>query len=148
MKRWILTLALFVVVAIGAYQWRFGNLGLRNPASLSGNTCEGRDFCVSVYMAPWCPHCKTAMPMVQSLLAKTQHGGKTGVRVVIGMAEPAQSEAMGNSIAKNVVFDHDSRIAKELNVQGVPSFKVLDKEGTVIIDGPEARMWINEKFGG
>lgn len=144
-KRIATTLAL-LLIAVGVYHWRFG--GLRNPATLSGNTCEGRDFCVSVYMAPWCPHCKTALPKVQQLLSKTQMGGKTGVRVVIGMGEPAQNEAMANAIAKNVVLDHDTKIAKQLNVRGVPSFIVLDKEGTVILDGQEAHQWINEKFGG
>lgn len=140
---------LFLLVAIGlAYGWKSGHFQrLRSPAALSGDTCEGRDFCVSVYMAPWCPHCKTAMPLVQDMLLKTQAGNKTGVRVVIGMGKPDENAAMAGKIAKNVVIDHDSAIAQKLNVRGVPSFKVLDKEGTVILDGPEARQWIAEKFG-
>jgi len=144
MKKWIYGL-LFVGLAFGIYQWRFQ---LRDPGNLSGNTCEGRDFCVSVYMAPWCPHCKTAMPQVQKLLALSQRPGKIGVQVVVGMGELAQNEAMAKAIAKNVVLDHDTKIAKKQNVQGVPSFQVLDKEGTVILDGPEAREWIAEKFSG
>lgn len=144
MRRAIYVLA--VLTLIGAvYMWRGP---LRDPAHLSGNTCEGRDFCVSVYMAPWCPHCKTAMPQVQKLLAASQRPGQAGVNVVIGMGEPAQNEAMANAIAKNVTVDNDTKIAKRLKIQGVPSFLVLDKEGTVILDGPEAREWINEKFGG
>jgi thiol-disulfide isomerase/thioredoxin len=148
MKRWIPTLVL-LLIAFGVYQWKTGAFGRRDPGKLSGDTCGGKEFCVSVYMAPWCPHCKTALPQVQKMLALTQTGGKTGVRVVIGMGEPDKNEAMAKSIAKEgVVIDHDTSIAKKLNIRGVPSFIVLDKEGTVIVDGPEAHEWIAEKFGG
>ncbi len=146
MKRWILILVFLGLPAAAAYHWRFN---LRDPAKLSGNTCEGRDFCVSVYMAPWCPHCKTALPQVQKMLAASTDVRKPGVRVVIGMGQGTQSQEMAARIAKDgVLIDDDTRIAKKLNVTGVPSFKILDKEGDVIVDGQEAYEWINEKFGG
>lgn len=138
----------FIAVAIGVYVWKFGGLDQRNPAGLSGDTCEGRERCVSVYMAPWCPHCKSAVGDVQKMIAKSQRGGKTGVRVVIGMGqEPGDNERMAKQIAaQGVVIDDSTEIAKKLNVQGVPNFKILDKEGTVLIDGPEAYQWIAENF--
>lgn len=145
MNRWI---TLILLVALGlVYGWRSGHFQrLQSPTTLSGNTCEGKEFCVSVYMAPWCPHCKTAVPQVQKMLSKTILG-KTGVRVVIGMGQPAQNAAMANSIAKDVVVDNDTKIARQLNVKSVPAYMVLDKDGTVILDGQEAYQWVHEKLG-
>jgi len=144
MKRLIYVLAV-LVFAGAAYMWRGP---LRDPSHLPGNTCSGRDFCISVYMAPWCPHCKSAVPQVQKLLSASQSAQKPGVKVVIGMGEPEQNEAMGKSIARDVALDNDTSLAEKLKIQGVPSYLVLDKEGTVILDGPEAHEWINERFGG
>ena len=141
---------ILIVLALGFgfYQWQFGTWGYAKPGGLNGDTCEGRERCVSVYMAPWCPHCKTAVPKVQNMIKKAQSGGKTGVRVVIGMGQqPGDNEKMAEAIAaKGVVIDKDTEIARKLNIQGVPSFKVLDKEGMVLIDGPEAYDWIAENF--
>ena len=147
MKRWI-PIIVVVVLALGAYQWRFGTWSWASPTALNGDTCEGRDRCVSVYMAPWCPHCKTAVPQVQKMIQKAQRGGKTGVRVIIGMGhQPGDNQKMASAIASSgVVIDDSTEIARKLNVQGVPSFKVLDKEGMVLIDGPEAYQWIAENF--
>ena len=141
---------IIVVAAVlfGAYQWRFGSWSWASPDDIPGNTCEGRERCVSVYMAPWCPYCKTAVPTVQSLLKKTRHGGKTGVRVIVGMGHnPGDSEKMAKGIASGgVILDDSTELAQKLNVRGVPAFQVLDKEGTVLIDGPDARQWIAENL--
>lgn len=135
--------------AFGVYQWRLGVFGLRDPAQLHGDTCAGKDFCVTVYLAPWCPHCQSAVPKVQKMLALTKIGGKNGVRVAVGMGEPSQNEAMARAIAGGgVTVDQDSSLARKWNVSGVPSYQVLDKEGAVVLEGREAYQWVHEKFGG
>jgi thiol-disulfide isomerase/thioredoxin len=147
MKKWI-PIVLVCLVALGAVIWRFGSFGGVSPDGLGGNTCEGRERCVSIYMAPWCPHCKTALPTVQNLLKLSQQGGKNGVRVVVGMGRnPGDSEAMAKNIASHgVLIDDTTEIAEKLNVRGVPAFQVLDKEGKLLLDGQEARQWISENF--
>lgn len=82
------------------------------------------------------------------MIQKAQKSGKNGVRVVIGMGhQPGDNQKMASSIAQEgVVIDHDNKIARELNVRGVPSFTVLDSEGAVVLEGSEAYQWIGENF--
>ena len=134
-----------LVIFIGI-QWQLGRLNFaRSPAGLSGNTCEGKKFCAMVYLAPWCPHCQSAIPYTQEILARSR-GGDLGVRVVVGLGDPSQNMAMAQKIAMNVQLDNDKKIASEMGIQGVPAYFVFDKEGTKILEGMESLTWIMEKF--
>jgi protein-disulfide isomerase-like protein with CxxC motif len=73
--------------------------------------------------------------------------GDTGVRVVVGMAEHSQSAAMASKIAQGVEVDDGDRIARALQIQSVPSYIVMDKEGSKILDGQEGYAWVMEKLG-
>lgn len=146
MKKWKFA-ALCLGILLVIFQWKSGAFQMmRDPASISGNTCEGKKFCALVYLAPWCPHCRSALSHTQMLLQKSRFGD-TGVRVVVGMGEPDQSAAMANKIAHGVAVDTDDKIARDLGIQGVPAYIVMDKEGTRILEGQEGYAWIIEKFG-
>ena len=137
-------------VVISAYQFYLRG-GLRWPLSasnLSADSCAGRELCVLVYMAPWCPHCKTAIPKVKSYLNRAQKGGTAGFRVVVGMDSPENSMEMGLKIGKGVAIDRDREIAKKYAIDGVPAYIVLDREGGVVLRGAEANQWLFDKFGG
>ncbi|HEY8279851.1 MAG TPA: hypothetical protein VIH99_09520, partial [Bdellovibrionota bacterium] len=54
---------------------------------------------------------------------------------------------MANRIGKNAVIDHDFTIAKKLKVSGIPAYRVLDKDGTLILSEEEAYQWVVDKFG-
>jgi protein-disulfide isomerase len=138
---------LIPVLAIGVFlAWQQGAFQrMRNPASLNGDTCVGKKFCVIVYLAPWCPHCKASLSQAQTLLGKSLVGD-TGVRVVVGLGRGSDSSAMAARIARNITLDDDESIAHKLGVRGVPAYVVLDSEGTKLIEGAEGFSWVAEKF--
>ncbi|MGZ3671391.1 MAG: hypothetical protein ACXWR4_15840, partial [Bdellovibrionota bacterium] len=88
---------------------------------------------------------KSALPQTQALLDRSRFGD-TGVKVIVGMGEPAQNQAMADRIGKNVATDDDLKIARAHKVQSVPNYLVFDAEGTQILDGQEAFAWVAEKF--
>lgn len=148
MMKWK-TLGALLFAAVLALQWQQGHLHwARDPASLSGNTCEGKRTCAVIYYAPWCPHCRADITHAQALLSRSR-SGDTGVKIVVGLEKrPGTSEAFARSIAsKGVTIDSDQKLARELGVQSVPSYVVLDQEGTKLVEGPDAYQWVMEKFG-
>jgi thiol-disulfide isomerase/thioredoxin len=118
------------------------------PASIPGNSCEGRNYCVVVYLAPWCPYCREEIPYLRTLLDKTRNGD-TGLKVVVGLGHsPGDNEAMADKIAKQgVMIDTNRKIATSLGVRSLPTFTVLDKTGLKISEGQTSRRWLAEKFG-
>lgn len=134
-----LLLALVVAWQQGAFQ------RLRDPASLNGDTCGSKKFCLVVYLAPWCPHCKSSLSHTQALLQKSRFGD-TGVRVVVGMSQGGDSQAMARRIATNVALDDEEVVAKKLAIHAVPAYVVLDADGAKIVDGQEGAEWAAEKF--
>ena len=148
MKKWLSALGLPLSLYL-AVQWQLGRLHLtRDPASVSGNTCEGKRTCAVIYYAPWCPHCRSDIPHAQAMLARSRTGD-TGVKIIVGMEHrPGDNEAMARKIASTgVVIDSDRKLARELEVDGFPSYIVLDKEGTKLVGGQEGFQWVMEKFG-
>ncbi len=144
-----LPLILATVALYFGVLWSQGGLQQnRMPASIPGNSCEGRNYCVVVYLAPWCPYCREEIPYLRTLLDKTRNGD-TGLKVVVGLGHsPGDNEAMADKIAKQgVMIDTNRKIATSLGVRSLPTFTVLDKTGLKISEGQTSRRWLAEKFG-
>ena len=136
-----------LIVAIGVYAgYSFYKPRVyHNPANVTGDTCVGRTFCAVIYLAPWCPHCVNSMAETQNMLVRFRTP-ELGVRVVVGMGSQAENTRMAEKIAAGVTLDENQAIAKHLAVNSVPAYRILDKDGTVILTGQEAFHWLQEKY--
>ncbi len=79
MKHLLIVVALGIAV-FGAYRKGIINLPGKGPAPASfapavgagEDPCKAKRFCVMVYMAPWCPHCKNAVSSLQNFAEKSR----------------------------------------------------------------------------
>lgn len=129
-------------------QWQQGNLHfLKNPSKLAGDTCAGKKRCVVAYLAPWCPSCRAELPHTQEMLSRSRTGD-TGMKIVVGMErKPGDNAEMGRRIASaGITLDDTTELARKWDIRAVPAYVVLDPEGAKILDGQEARQWVDEKF--
>jgi thiol-disulfide isomerase/thioredoxin len=152
----MIRLGILLVLGFGAWQWWTGSKIFsqdRRPSHRivastdSRGTCEGKAHCLVVYLAPWCPHCQSYIPNAKRML-EGKELKSLGVRVVIGKAKPNENIQMQSEISPLAEVDHDGSLAALWRVDRFPFFLVLDKEGASIIEGPEAREYAIEKFGG
>lgn len=121
--------------------------GLGTLSSLpAGDPCSGRAFCAVAYLAPWCPHCKNAVPELQKMVAKAGQESSPGLKVLVGAGKPGENENMARVFGKSGIVDASGDKARQLSVAYYPTFLVVDREGTVILRDGEAMQWMHEKL--
>ncbi len=135
---WKLLLAVGLVVFFGFRLLpRKVDLGSLEPvaakASMPGSkSCLGKDQCIVVYLAPWCPHCSSSIPLVKETIATFRDSANTGAMAVVGMDEPQANEAYAARIGESVFVDNDGDLRSKLKVGGVPHWLMLNAEGKVV----------------
>lgn len=137
-----------VLVALGAYRMgTFKDAPMRPISStVEGDPCQERQFCVVAYMAPWCPHCKNAVPGLQSFAEKSSDPQFPGLKVWVGAGKPEANKQMAAAFGPHGFVDADDTVAQKFGVRGFPSFYVLDREGDVILRDGEAYQWVRERM--
>ena len=93
-----------------------------------------------VFWAPWCPYCHKEMPVVESLYLEFLESGVD----VLGIAILSEFEEASNfyNEQKFVIptgWDEGNLIAKKYGVEGVPSFRLIDKAGNLDLQFSGAR---------
>lgn len=115
--------------------------------SNGGDPCTGKKFCALIYLAPWCPACKSQVPLYRDYVEKAKTRGDVGVKVVVGQGRRAgDNEAMAKLFGAAGLVDHDSSYLKKYRVDRFPSLYVLDAERTIILRQEEAFHWLAEKL--
>jgi thiol-disulfide isomerase/thioredoxin len=89
------------------------------------------DSCVLIYVAPWCPHCQKASPMIISLAQQLKSEG-IGVEIVIGRDSNSAIEAYAKKFPFPVYADASGLYYEKAGISGVPSFVVTNRKGKVL----------------
>ncbi len=136
MKHWVMA----GVVALGLGWWFFPTSmpmqslplyaeGAQDRSQLVGGPCT-RTRCLIVYLAPWCPYCKAAQPMIQQL-REAMDGAGVPMQVVVGMDKPAALQAYAQSLGYPVLLDAGGELKKRAHIKSVPTFIVTDGRGRI-----------------
>ena len=86
---------------------------IKQEGFASSGTASPGSYSFVMYYAPWCPHCKTAMPDWDAL-GTTQTIGGSSVKI------------------SKVDCDANPDVAKAKNVAGYPSFHLEDAQGNLV----------------
>jgi len=86
---------------------------VKHEGFASGGTASPGAYSFVMYYAPWCPHCKTAMPDWDALGTTQTIGGST-VKI------------------SKVDCDANPEIGKAKNVSGYPTFQLQDAQGNLV----------------
>lgn len=136
-------LLLFGIVSIVAYLlYAWGVFGFGTmpeiPLALSHGTvapCEKKTKCVVVYLAPWCPFCQKGVAFFNEVHTRFEKNGTVGMKVVLGSDSTNKLEEMAKAIKAPVFFDPEGRFATLLEVQGYPSWWILNERGRIVERG-------------
>lgn len=127
----------FVLWALGMAVWwflptPFPKLHLQPAAAnASGyDPCEGKQYCVVVFMAPWCSACKATMPVVKSMMAQYSSSTMIGIKPVIGSGRSmASMEKMAAKIGTGTFLDPGGQVMQAADKNTVPHWFVIDSDG-------------------
>ena len=84
------------------------------------------------FWASWCPTCRGEMTALDSLYGT--YGGKGVTPCSIGIGEKRETAVLylkNMAISYPVLLDPDSSTRKPFGVAGIPTYFVLDREGTI-----------------
>ncbi len=129
----------FVLWALGMAVWwflptPFPKLDLRpSSANATGyDPCKGKDYCVIVFMAPWCSACKATMPIVKSMMRQYSSSTTIGIKPVIGRGRTTESmEKMAAKIGTGTFIDPAGQVMQTASKNTVPHWFVIDSDGTL-----------------
>gem|GEM_PF-1881942 len=141
LPKWVRFLPL--LFAIAALTWLFWPkqfpsvvLPVSKHSKSVRDECLGRDACIVVLLAPWCPHCRDAVGVIQALREKTKSSSRLGIRVVLISDTEENLEAMAEKIGGVVFLDIERRLVKKLGRHGVPYWYLVSAGGTVLSELP------------
>ncbi len=85
--------------------------------------------CLTVYVAPWCPHCRDATP---AILTMRDFLNKNNVHtnIIVGLDQPKALAQYAKIFGPDTILDEKGELASG----GVPHFFVTDKAGHLLRD--------------
>lgn len=109
--------------------------GVGNKADFGiPNSCLGKKFCITVFVAPWCPACKASQGSFSSISQYLpQNRPDIGFGVVIGNGSLAENNAEKEVLSNlDVQTDNTGLIFKKRNISSFPTWVVNDQTGKEI----------------
>lgn len=100
---------------------------LGSSETVSLQTCSTTK-CLTVYVAPWCPHCRAATPMILALRDYLKTRG-VETRIIVGLDKLEAVRAYAETFGEGTFLDTEGRISPP---GGVPALIVSDSSGRVL----------------
>ncbi len=93
--------------------------------------CMGKKYCITVFVAPWCPACKASeatFRMLNDYIQKNR--SEVGFGLVMGAGTPVQNKAEKDLLVPlEVTLDDSGEIFKNRRITAYPTWIVTDKTG-------------------
>jgi thiol-disulfide isomerase/thioredoxin len=123
--------AVIGVVLIRAFgsHWRMPAVSLpthRSGEEVALNECPTAK-CLTVYLAPWCPHCRGSSQLVRAVRGDMLKRGIT-TRIVVGMDQRPALENFAEEFGPGTLIDEKG----QFKVGGVPAVYVSDNRGSIL----------------
>lgn len=97
--------------------------------NVGGKCIESK--CLTIYVAPWCPQCARAKPMILKLTEELRAEG-VEVAVVVGSDSQKAVEDYAKKYPFPVLLDADKSFYSKTGLRGVPFFISSNNEGKII----------------
>lgn len=101
-------------------------------------SCVGKKFCITAFIAPWCGVCNQTIPAFRSIkefVSKSRPD--VGFGLVIGAGEPAENESKRKELADiDSYIDQSGGIMDKRNIRAFPTWIVVNDSGKEIFRKP------------
>jgi peroxiredoxin len=96
---------------------------------------RGKQAVLLYFWASWCPSCMAAKPQVAKLRSDVSRDRMEILGVNVGSRDTLErllQMEKGHPTPYPVLYDDDSKVSRAYQIQGIPVFIVVDKEGSVV----------------
>lgn len=130
--------ALLIISLSMSPAWLFGYPRLPTPEVLEAvnrtNTdpCNAAQYCVVVYLAPWCGACQSELPWIGELQNAALSTKGVRFMIVVGSDERANLLGMARQLPQGAFLDAKGVYKSSLGVYAFPSFFLVDHERQVL----------------
>lgn len=83
--------------------------------------------CLTVYVAPWCPACRKAIPLIKDMRSRLQ-ARQVAVRVVVGADRDGSLREAAATYGPDTLLDERNAV----DLHSFPSFLVSDSSGAIL----------------
>ena len=94
--------------------------------------CRGKERCVNVYLAPWCPACHAALAFIDEMRSFFAVDSRAGFRVIVGYAGREEVEQMAFSLKGVTYMDYEGALRRAMRFSSVPQWWVTDQNRRVL----------------
>ncbi|MFT6407120.1 MAG: thiol-disulfide isomerase/thioredoxin [Arenicella sp.] len=135
-----------ILLAIGLFGWfinlpedmpkasleRYHNARLLTKHVEVGGACS-QDKCLLVYVAPWCPSCKSLTPMINDLISSVS---KDGIEATVVIGNDTMRKVLDYSKRYDapILADANGVFFDQIGAKGVPYFVVTNSAGKRIAE--------------
>ncbi len=98
----------------------------------SEEPCPGKERCIVVYLAPWCPICEASQPFVQALGKYLETNPHLGLSVTIGNDSVEAISASAKKVGGNIRLDPNDEFSHAASISSFPTWLVLDRDQNVL----------------
>lgn len=123
---------LLIVVLLGCSSSESPQPMLASSQPGQKDPCEGKERCLTVYVAPWCPHCNRSVPLLQAMHQKLKHQPRVGMRVIVGRDNLSELEGFSRKLMFAPLYDKTGEFYKGLGEPGIPIWILTDMEGVLL----------------
>ena len=109
-----------------------------NGSSVRLSSFKGKKPVLIYFWATWCPYCITVKPAIADLRKEIAPSELEILSVNVGggdSLERVKRYQERNPAPYAVVYDGEGKVSRSYQVQGIPLFVLVDKEGKVIFRG-------------
>ena len=105
------------------------------------NNCHGKKYCITVFVAPWCPICKGSQPTFKLLQQYISANRKDlGFGLVMSTGESEERRREKAAVAPiEVTLDDTQVIMRNRRIDGFPTWIVNDSNGNEVFNKSGAR---------
>lgn len=94
--------------------------------------CPGNNPCVTVYLAPWCPACKSAAKSLPEMRNYITNNSDLDFVVISGSSSKKALEDYSRNLGVPSLYDPSGKIYDEASLKGVPSVLAINHTGKVL----------------
>lgn len=87
------------------------------------------------FWATWCPYCMAAKPAITAIRKDIPEKSLEILAINVGggdSVERLKKYQQGHPVPYPILYDGDQKVSKSYNVQGIPLFVLVDKDGKVL----------------
>ncbi|MCC6219695.1 MAG: hypothetical protein IT291_00470 [Deltaproteobacteria bacterium] len=128
----VLTCGLFLAAKVALTKREIPHIELHAKAGVQREICPYSEYCVVMYLTPWCPSCQGVGTEVKEISEYLSRSPKIDFELVLGISDLNGLNAFAKRFNVEPLFDPDGSLYRAAGVSGVPALFSVNRQRQVL----------------